>query len=513
MAIDQSIVDKSGFGTSVTATPPSIQQRRSEAFNKNTSASEGLSKLSEESRGIEAEREKTAKPVEDEMLGKAKEELPTIKEEKIPEYERPTMKPEDLKETFSALMVASMLVGATSRTPYNNAMTAMTGAMNGFMQKDQELVEQSMKEFDKNVTRIKENNASMRREMEDNWKKNQHDLKAYELEDSLIHARYDRLQGVNAAGQKSMSERVRQSENEMRQIDTLDERTERLKMEGDRMRQQWQIHKDNMSMGGSNGASPTTTEGMYKVAEKFGMTKEAFEKAVDVYATNQTLPANARAIKSLPLQIAIMNRTAEKYPDANVAINKEEFKGDAFAYKQNAAREAAVNRITGALTEIQPRVLELTKKINTTLGGEFGNKTMNELAAKYGDNDEITELKNLTFALSREYVAATMMPGSNAQMHTGHAEEAKEMANGNMPINKMTGAIKGINEDVAATEHALTAEGKRLLAKMKNIGGGKDRRAEDKTYASESEAEAAAASGTLKSGDRVTINGQSGTWQ
>ena len=481
MALDQSVVDKAGFGTSVTPTVPTIQQRKAEALSSEASTQSQLEDVNKDISKTQTEKAAALQPKMDERAAKAQEKPAEPKYEKVPEYQRPTIKPEELNETFGALMVASMLVGMTSRTPYNNAMTAMTGAMNGFMKKDQEMVEESMKAFDKNISAIKAKNELIRQELDDNWKRNAHDLKAMDLGIDAVASKYDLHLAQATDNRKSLTDKMKFIEGQLEQMETTVDKGAHLSLEYQKFEEskRHNLATEGGGAGAGGSGAPTTTEDMYKTAARFGMTKEAFEKAVDVYKTNQTLPANARAIKSLPLQIAIMNRTAEKYPDANVAVNKEEFKGAAFAYKQNEAREAAVHRITGALTEIQPRILELTKKVNTTLGGEFGNMTMNELTAKYGDNADVAELKNLTFALGREYVAATMMPGSNAQMHTQHSDEAKEMANGNMPINKMTGAIKGINEDVAATEHALVAEGQRLLKNMANVGQSANRRSTD----------------------------------
>ncbi len=219
-----------------------------------------------------------------------------------------------------------------------------------------------------------------------------------------------------------------------------------------------------------NEIAPKTTEDFYKIAGKFGMTPSGFEKAVDSYNKSGMLPPNVRSLKSLPLTTAIMNRAAEKYPESDVASNKVEYQGDTLAYKQTVSREAAVNRTIGAVKENQPRIEALVNKLNTSLGGQFKNKTMNELIAKFGDNADLQELRNLIYAASREYVIATTMPGSNAQMHTTHAEDADKMLNMNMPPAQFAGAFKGINEDMTASQKALDNEQKRLMGKIKGIG-------------------------------------------
>ena len=84
---------------------------------------------------------------------------------------KPQLNPEQLKDAMLNLMVGAAMVGLASRSPYGGMMTAMTGAMDGFAKKDDQLVEQSFKEYDKHLATVKQHNDAMQKDFENNWRK------------------------------------------------------------------------------------------------------------------------------------------------------------------------------------------------------------------------------------------------------------------------------------------------------------------------------------------------------
>jgi hypothetical protein len=223
-----------------------------------------------------------------------------------------------------------------------------------------------------------------------------------------------------------------------------------------------------------NGTAPQTLDDMTKTAGRFGLSKDAFGKAVDYYNQNGVLPPNVRSLKALPLATAIMNGAALKYPDSNMVVNKADMAANAAALKNTSVREAAVERIVAPVKELQAKIITLTEKLNAKYGSQWVNEKLNDLTSKYGNDPDLAELSNLVFAVGREYVTATTMPGSNAQMHISSDENAEKMMNRNMPPAMLSGALKGINEDIEASRKGLSDERKRLLGQAADIGKNKN---------------------------------------
>ena len=222
---------------------------------------------------------------------------------------------------------------------------------------------------------------------------------------------------------------------------------------------------------GDTSGAPITTQDAYKIAAKYKMSPAAFDQAVAAYHSSGELPTNVRSTKMVPLQNAIRDEVANKWPDFNPAMAKADFGSYKKALDANQLREEGVARATNMVKELEPQVLALAKKVNTGLFGMSGNATLNDLYRKYGNDPDVQELKNKMYSLSREYTVATTMPGSNAQMHVSHGADAEALANGNMPFTQLQGALRGINADIKAAENSTASERDKLNKLMRGEDG------------------------------------------
>lgn len=213
MALDQSTIDSAGLG-SVDPWLAGLEKRYDTAVKQLGTDVTKQEAATKEQQRIARESGAAQEKVGQKMLEtvRAAPDPTTVKEERMPDYQRPGLNQQDLQSTFAALMVASMFAGKASRSPYSNAMTAMTGAMNGFMKEDDRLVKQSLDVFDRNLAAIKERNQALQRDMEANWKKNRNDLQAYQIESDLIRARYGVEQDAYGFEAKSLADRVKYDE-------------------------------------------------------------------------------------------------------------------------------------------------------------------------------------------------------------------------------------------------------------------------------------------------------------
>lgn len=202
----QDIVDSAGLGQRI----PVLEQREQQTLKKIEGLEGRQAEISEREIETVKKRSEETAPVRESLRKKLGEVPPySAKEEPTPKYQRPTMTPQELQQSFGMLLAASFLVGKNSRGPYNSMMSAMTGAMNGFRQQDERMVNESLRVFDKNLTSIKERNAQKRREVEAAFKAYQHDLSALKTELELVAAKYDDQMLLAAAQRKSLGDQTK----------------------------------------------------------------------------------------------------------------------------------------------------------------------------------------------------------------------------------------------------------------------------------------------------------------
>ena len=149
-----------------------------------------------------------------------------------------------------------------------------------------------------------------------------------------------------------------------------------------------------------------------------------------------------------------------------IAASQGAYKGDVSTYRQLDQKLAAIESQTGALEKVDPDIIPLAKKINTSFAGEKGNKFINDLVSQYGDNKDLQKLKILAGTYGREYIKAVTAAGSNAQMLATHKEDADAMLNGNMPINKLLGSIEGMKIDVKAMRDSISDQKSKINDSM-----------------------------------------------
>ena len=156
----------------------------------------------------------------------------------------------------------------------------------------------------------------------------------------------------------------------------------------------------------------------------------------------------------------------------DIAAEQGGYKGAVSANRNLEVRRTNVEQITGALEKVDSTIVPLAKKINTSFAGEAGNRVLNDLSSKYGDNRELQQLNVLAKTYGREYIKAVTAAGSNAQMLATHKEDADALVNGNMPVNKLLGAIDGMKLDIKAFRDSMADEQKRVKANMGGTGSG-----------------------------------------
>jgi len=157
------------------------------------------------------------------------------------------------------------------------------------------------------------------------------------------------------------------------------------------------------------------------------------------------------------------------------------------------------------------------------------NKPINMLRRQFSDSD-LAQLDLAAKQVGTEY--ERLITGgtlSVAQLHSGAQADAQKLVNGDMPPKQARAVMETMRTEMQNARDAAHESTTRISDKMRNLGRGSGPAAgpapgagitgsptAPKTpvgaYASEQEAASAAAAGKLKPGDRITINGQTGTW-
>jgi hypothetical protein len=400
-----------------------------------------------------AQREAGLAPVETSLQKDLAQPLPMRPHtEPLPEYKAPKPDPQEFKQLAGAMLAMALIGGRHSHGDWLTVSAALNGAMKGEIEGNKEIADKSYKEYETKFKAAQAKEAQANKEFEDILKDRSltinQKLQAY----NLAAAKYGRDDLKDAANQKSIDQMEKRLSSH---TDALEKA--KLKFDNDKAQRDMRIQMHNDAQTAAGGG-------------KGGLSAEALDSAACTFHETNTMPAMGNAKNVAAVKLAIMNREAEMFPGGDRASSKAEFSAASNAYKQTVQRQAAVERITGSVQDLEPRITALTAKLNSSLGVEFANTKINDLARKYRDNGDLAELDNLTRALGRQYMEAVTMPGSNAQMHIGAQETADAMSNGNMPPGKLKGALKGINEDIAAVEKSMTAEEKKLHDQMRGLG-------------------------------------------
>lgn len=413
--------------------------------------------------------EETA-PVRAQMVEKAAQ-VPdrTVKEEKTPDYQRPTMDPKEMHEAFGALMAASMLTGVVSRTPYNNVMTAMTGAMNGFMKADEHLVKESLATFDKNLTAIKEKNAQKRREVEDAWNKYKNDLGGLKTQLELIAGKYDDPLALQASRSKSLTEMQKLVDTNVRAVDTAVAKLEGIK------------ERAESSAARLAEARARHAEVSARKAEAAKM-PELDKETVDFYAAQSISGDNswqvglARGKVGQQLIAAVKDRIPQMAKELgltpqDVGSNKAKNVALTAALRDREKFVAAGSQFVENMKSQMTLVEGLIDK-GTASGVPLLNKWIQAGRTQIAGDTDVTALDVAIRGLAREHQRIVTGVTSNAQLHVSAQETADKLANRDMTAAQIRKSIGVMREEADNALKAGRGEVKKLQDEMRSLGKG-----------------------------------------
>ena len=520
MALDQSVVDSAGIGQQ-------FDRRIFDLEGKSAAQAGDVADLQQQESELSAKRAQAArdastelKPSADKMKEAAHKlaDAPVQKEEQMADFKRPALDPQELQKTFGMLLVASMFAGKASRSPYNNTMTALTGAMNGFMKEDDRQVAESLKIYDTNLSAMKERNAALQRDMAANDRKNKNNVAAWTLEHDLILQRYDFDDKAAGHEQKSLSDKVKRGETV---LSSTEKAIDRLTTARAQMTDRQQAREAKME-------ADAETARYHKVLEALAAAKGGGATGADLPTDIKSVGAMVAA--GMPLSQAVPGLGTAAVKERKVARDEaiRQIKESMNMTDEQAGQELAnrqIGFVAGRRSETQlTTMLGSTRQAVDQL--EFNIKQAKKEMKKLGSTDLSPILNaiargeerwtgNPAYSSLFYYLSATgqesarILSGgqaSIAQLHQGAQEEARKWVN----INMTPASFDAVGD-------AMMEEGKARIKTFKNAidaqrsdrgGAPPPGPAEMPTFATEAEAAAA----KLAPGTRVTIGGKTGTW-
>lgn len=248
---------------------------------------------------------------------------------------------------------------------------------------------------------------------------------------------------------------------------------------------------------------------------------DALEMAASRYLQDGTLPPNmGRGTQGTANTVAILSRAADlakaKGMDGeatriNQVANKslqsamtglERQRANVMSYEKTALAGADI-------------AIEMSNKVDRT-GVPLVNKWINAGRVAVAGDPDVSRLNNAVETLTNEY--AKVMSGSSGGQATtvSMQEHARKMLSGAMTKEQFNGVIDLMKREMTQTrEKAFDSQINEMKDRMKvpSATSAPQRRAVDKTFGSAADAEAAAARGDIKAGDRITVGGKTGTWK
>ena len=470
-----------GFAESIGIQSPFLARKAS--IQKELSKAEGdIAKGQQEQKEIES----TGKLSAQMRFGQQQEEAMQGYQEKLEKEPLPAFIPskdnaQDIAGLFGVISVLSMLVGGSGRMSGQLALGNMNGMMEGYRKGRKDLYEKERSEFDKNFKSMMQKHAEFRQEMEDAIK-----LAVTNKEEGFRAAE---LAAVKAGSPIVMAQ-LRKGDllGAYKTIDESQQGYEQALQMEQKAREQEEAEKFRRQQA-KIAAEARVEAAREKATAK---TDKATQQQFIVQRSVNALGGVASAVESLNKLPA--GTTAGILPNLTTKDGMFNYIRNAAGRTMSKSEEKAVETLFTGIT----RNLAAIEASGAATGLTGLSTQLEKLRPVAGDKAIDVALK---MADIRRIATENVQPLiDSGLMPKQQAETAR------MLVNRISKAIPYTTDEVVT---ALSAgKGKETMgeagARIANP---------PKTYSSEADAEAAFKSGNLKSGEKVIINGQRGTWE
>lgn len=189
------------------------------------------------------------------------------------------------------------------------------------------------------------------------------------------------------------------------------------------------------------------------------------------------------------------------------------------------SNQAALTAVTKDITAIKPYKdmldtnADIAKNLATKIAKTnlpYANKTINWLQTNAISDPDVSEYLAQMRIVQTEAARVLNNPRLVGQLTDSARGEMDDILNGNMSLESTIRVIDRLQADGKNRVNALVKQKDSLVKDLSSPRGkGKDNSspASSQSFDTEAQAEAAAKSGKIKVGDRITVGGVTGTWQ
>ena len=419
-------------------------------------------------------------------FGQQQEAAMTGLQEKIEKEPLPSFIPskdnaQDIAGLFGVISVISMLVGGGGRMSGQLALGNMNGMMEGYRKGRKDLYDKERSEFDKNFKTMIQKHAEFRQEMEDAIKlaatNKEEGFRAAEMAavkagSPIVQAQLRKgdLIGANNLVKESQkgSEHALQMEAKARE----QEEAEKFRREQARIAAEARVEAAREKAAGKTEKVTQQTMMAQRAVNSLGGVASALESMKELPAGTTTGILPNLQTKDGLLNY-VRNNVGRKVSSREAEILNTLFTG--------IGRNLASIEASGAATGLA----ELSKQMQNGVYINAGVDDPYKVAIKLAD------IRRIATENIRPAIESGLMPKQQAEVAAKLVERIEK-------------AIPYTTVDVVkAATQGKTTLGEKAEEAVKP----------PKTYSSEADAEAAFKAGSLKSGEKVIIGGQRGTWE
>jgi len=207
-----------------------------------------------------------------------------------------------------------------------------------------------------------------------------------------------------------------------------------------------------------------------KVAQRYGLSQDAFDQQAEKYYQTGQLPPIGRGSGSVIAQNRdLMNRAADLHPNASLAANSAEFKANADSLKKLQTNFDQVQAFEST-AEKNMNLLQQTAQQIPDLGARFLNVPVRMINDKMIGTANMSSFKTALATAQTE--AAKVLNSSNASgvLSDSSRHELQDIVDGNKPLPAMIASLNTLKQDMANRTTAYQQQIADIQTRLKGTG-------------------------------------------
>lgn len=395
-------------------------------------------------RAREAERVKRREAEENANLQAQRDvrgqKLPPLTQQSIPGYKSPLLPAEEAQKQIGLMTVVAALFGAITRTPMIGTMAALSGTVKGYNEGNDQLVQRSMQEYDRNVRAIQANNEVMKSEWDAAKEEKKNDLEGLQIEAKIIATKFDAQAALDALQHQDITKGI--------------EMMDKTVSAHDKLVEQYRASQDRIVNNMANNQRYASMMAMAQAAANPGTVDMLAERVMAGDTRVYTEIGSSRY--SMGLRMAVLNRVTEMGRErgrsaVDQMVARADYTGLSRALADREKNIAAVGQFSKQLDAQANLVLKYAKE---GIGGDVDIVNHWVQGGRSGlGSPELRQFDTAIRGLAREHQRIVTAATSNAQLHTSAQQTADELLNRDFNY-----------DEIEATIQTMRAEGQNAIS-------------------------------------------------